>query len=197
MHIEEQKSIRKGDSCNTFIFRMRNHCGTHIDAPAHFFKDAKAIADYPAEYLIFRHPRVINIALSRDMLIDLEDVKDKIGKADDLVMLKTGFGRLRGKKEYSFRNPSVSPQIGLWLRARRKNVRAIGFDFISLSSCRDRDLGRQAHRAFLDPKGKGRPVLIIEDMDLSGNLGGLKAVWLAPLLLKGLDSAPCAALGLF
>ena len=39
--VRSQKSIDRGDSCNTIRFSMENHWGTHIDAPAHFFKNAK------------------------------------------------------------------------------------------------------------------------------------------------------------
>lgn len=197
LNVKRIKYLARGDSCNTFIFEMGNHWGTHIDAPGHFFSGAQVIADYPAHELIFKHPCIVNIRLKKDMIIGVGDIKDKVDKRHDIVLLKTGFGRFRGSKKYSVESPLVSAQIGLWLRAERKNVRAVGLDFVSLSSLRDRAMGRSAHRAFLNPEGKGRPVLIIEDMNLNANLGGLKAVWVAPLLVKGIDSAPCTVLGLF
>jgi hypothetical protein len=61
----------------------------------------------------------------------------------------------------------------------------------------NRELGRQAHRAFLNPESDGYPILIIEDMDLSANLNGLKQVWVAPLLVEGIDSAPYTIIGIF
>ena len=76
-------------------------------------------------------------------------------------------------------------------------VQAIGMDWISVSSFENRELGRQAHRAFLNRDGEGHPVLIIEDMDLSADLNGLREVWVAPLLVEGIDSAPCTIIGIF
>jgi len=38
-----------------------------------------------------------------------------------------------------------------------------GFDSISVSSFQNRMVGREAHRAFLDPKA---PILLLEDIDL-------------------------------
>ena len=72
----------------------------------------------------------------------------------------------------------------------------VGFDFISLSPYQNKEEGRKAHRTFLDPDGENQPVLIIEDMDLEGDLSFMKQVWVAPWLIKGVDSAPCTVLGL-
>jgi len=76
-------------------------------------------------------------------------------------------------------------------------LKEVGIDWISISSYQNRLVGRNAHRAFLDPKGRNSPIAIIEDMDLSGNLSKLKQLFVFPLRLKSLDSAPCTAIGGF
>lgn len=195
--IRQVKSIKSGDSCNNYAFTMGNHWGTHIDAPAHFFNGAKRITDYPAEHFIFQSPCVISLKKPKNTIIDLSDIKEKVKVHHDILLIKTGFGRLRGLKDYSFNNPQISHEIGLWLRRERPRLRVIGFDFVSIGSLKDRGSGRKAHRAFLNPKGRGNPVLIIEDMNLSYTLKKLSMVLAAPLLVRNVDSAPCTVLGLF
>ncbi|MBI4707954.1 MAG: cyclase family protein [Candidatus Omnitrophica bacterium] len=194
--IRAKKSISKGDSCNVFRFSMESHWGTHVDAPAHFFNKAKKIADYKPDFWLFKKPCVINLPVSSEEVIELKDIKSKVNNEHDLVLIQTGFSKFRGSRTYSFNNPVVDPEVGLWLRTNRPKVRAVGFDFISIGSRQKKEMAKIAHRAFLNPKSKGKPILIIEDMDLRGNLLGLKEVWLAPLLVKGIDSAPCVALGI-
>jgi len=72
-----------------------------------------------------------------------------------------------------------------------------GIDWISISPYQDRELGREAHRVFLDQKGRNNPVLLIEDIDLSGNFKKLKEVWVSPLRVERVDSAPCTVIGDF
>lgn len=197
LSIEPKKSMKRGDSCNTYRFSMENHWGTHVDAPAHFFMAAKKVTDYSAESWVFNNPCVINISLKRDEVIGVDRIKARVNKECDLLLLKTGFGRLRGSDIYSLDNPAISPDVGRWLRKERPHIRAIGFDFISIGSPKNRSLTRESHRAFLNPRSGGKPITIIEDMNLSPDLAGLNSVVVAPLLIRALDSAPCAVLGIF
>ena len=66
-------------------------------------------------------------------------------------------------------------------------------DLISISSYSDREEGRKAHHAYLNPD-TGNPVLIIEDMKLS-SINYLKKVIVAPLLVDEADGAPCTVFG--
>jgi arylformamidase len=190
-----EKSIAKGDSSHTFLVTLNNHSGTHVDGPAHFFENASAVVDYPADFWIFEHPQVVEIKAEPAQLIDVKILEGKVQNATDLLIIKTGFQSRRGGDDYSCRNPGIAADVGFWLREQCPNVRAIGLDLVSLSSFQNRPAGRLAHKAFLDPKGQGHPVLIIEDMDLAKDLTGLHKVVVAPLLIKGIDSAPCTIIG--
>jgi len=194
---EKRKSIKDGDSCNTYWIGLENHWGTHVDAPAHFFDDAFSVADYPAEYWIFKHPQVIEIPCSEGILVSIEHLEDKLDAKTDLLLIKTGFQRFRGEEKYSTGNPGVDSRVGPWLRARYKTIKAIGFDFVSISSYQNREEGRLAHKAFLDPNAAGSPILIIEDMHVGADLSKLEEVWVVPLMLQGIDSAPCTVMGVF
>lgn len=194
--IRAKKDIKKGDSCNTYELRLENHWGTHIDAPAHFFNNGKRISDYTAGHWFFRYPCVIDVPLKKGEIIGLKDIPERISKKCDIVLVKTGFCRFRGRRGYSLSGPAIDPSLAVWLR-RNTNVRAIGLDFVSAGSYKNRPLGRRTHRAFLDPAGQGHPILIIEDMDLSANLGRLEWLYAVPLLIEKVDSAPCTVVGIF
>ncbi len=197
MTLNQLKSVEQGDSCNTYWFGLANHYGTHVDAPAHFFEGGLNINEYPAETWNFEHPCVITLKLTDNELIGIESIAPDISENADIVIFQTGFKQHRGGKKYSCYNPGVKPEVGFWLRSEYPSVRAIGFDFVSLSSFQNRDVGREAHKAFLDPNGDGGPVLIIEDMDLPSDLSELESLWVVPLRVEGIDSAPCTVIGTF
>ncbi len=194
VEIKPKKSLSRGDSCNTFRFSLENHWGTHIDTPAHFFSKGKNIAGYPCAYWIFNKPCLAKVSLSKNMNIGPEQLKQKIPLDSDLLLIKTGFGRFRKEKKYSLCGPAIKPETAIWLRHNRPGLRAIGFDFVSVGSFACRETARKTHRIFLG-SGKNKPIPIIEDMDLKGDLSGLKKVFVAPLLIKGLDSANCTVFG--
>lgn len=189
------KSIAAGDSCRIYRVGVENHWGTHIDCPAHFFPKGKTVVDYEADFWFFRKPQVVSMKVLPGQMIDITDFKYDINVKTDLLILKTGWCEFRGQRVYSCQNPGISPNVGLWLRKKYPKVRAIGFDLISLSSFQHRNLGRNAHRVFLNPKGQGHPILIIEDMLIPEGLKKLESVWVVPIVIEGIDSAPCTVIG--
>ena len=195
MELKEVTSIKKGDSSHSFWIGMNNHWGTHVDASAHFFEKAARASSLSAETWHFKAPQVISLTLAPGALVAKKDLVGKPDRETDLLLLKSGWWKKRGKKDYSLRNPGVLPETARWLRRAFPKLRAIGFDWVSVSSFLWRELGRQTHRAFLDPEAAGRPVLIFEDMDLSGDLRRLKEVWALPLRVTAADSAPCTVVG--
>lgn len=196
LNVKQIKNRSSGDSCNTFWFGMENHWGTHVDAPAHFFDNGPSICDYSPWHFFFDNPQLLDLEVEKGELIGIETLNGKINKSADILLLKTGFHKFRGDEEYSLYAPGIKAEVGFWLREEHGNIRAIGLDFVSLSSYRQREEGRAAHKAFLDPGAKGNPILIVEDMKLDGNLNGLKKVIIAPLLIEGIDSAPCTVIGI-
>ena len=192
LKIQQEKSIEKGDSCNTLYWSLSNHLGTHIDFPRHFVRAGKTSDAYDPEFWIFRSPFIIDVSLVEPGLIiepeaiDIDAVPDNI----DMLVIKTGFCRLREKDVYWKKNPGFAPGLAAFLRKRFPHLRVFGFDSISLSSFIHRKIGREAHKAFLDHP---RPILLLEDMDLCmvDNIMKLKQVIVAPLRVEGADGAPC------
>lgn len=197
LEVKKIKSIDQGDSCRTYWVGFQNHWGTHVDCPAHFFLKGKCITDFPCDFWLFKRPQVIEIDAEREQIIGTKDLPGEILPQTDLLLFKSGWGQFRGQKIYSCQNPGLHPELALWLRQRYPSIRAIGIDWVSVSSFKHRELGRQTHHAFLSDSGKSQPVMMIEDMDLSKNLENLSEVLVAPLLVETIDSAPCTVFGFF
>lgn len=192
------RKIKDGDTCNTSLITLPNHGGTHVDAPRHFFDTGRSISEYKIEELIFGSPQLIDCQKGPEEIIGREDLEGKIPKDCDLLLLRTGFykHRNRDKRIYCFKNPSLSPDVAKWIRNNFHNVHAIGIDCISVSRYGLRDYGRETHRILLQANGfEGPPVLIVEDVDLSADIAGLKQVMVVPFYITGIDSAPCVVIG--
>ena len=195
--IKRVRSIANGDSANIYQFSIENHWGTHIDAPNHFFEKGEKISGYPASSCFFKLPEVIQITLTPSEILNCGKWIEDINPQSDILLFQSGWTKFRGEKVYAFNNPEIHPDAGFYLRKNYPNLRAIGIDWISISSYQNRSLGRKSHQAFLNPEWKNNPILIIEDMDLSFDLATLREVVVSPLRVEGIDSAPCTVIGIF
>ena len=137
------------------------------------------------------------IKVKAGQIITQNDFSDSINSKTDLLLFQSGWSKFRGKEIYSLYNPGLSSELGLWLRQEHSSIRAVGIDWVSVSSFQHRELGRKAHKAFLDPSGKAAPIVLIEDMNLLDNLDNLREVLIVPLLVDTIDSVPCTAIGIF
>lgn len=190
------KSIVNGDSANVVSFTIQNHWGTHIDCPAHFFEKGKKVVDYPPEFWLFKSPQVLDISLKPVEILRCKAWSKTIRGDTDILLFKSEWSNHRGEDIYNCKNPGIHPEVALYLRKNYPNIRVVGIDWLSISSYKDRELGREAHRAFLDPEGLNNSIAIIEDMDLSHDLTSLREVIVLPLRIDILDSAPCTIIGL-
>lgn len=191
------KAIGKGDSCNTWRLCIENHWGTHVDGPNHFFLKGKRVSDLSCDFWLFKNPQVIQVDVEPGQIIEAKHLPEEISPQTDLLLFKSGWGQFRGQEIYSFQNPGIHPELGILLRQRYPNIRCIGIDWVSVSSYQHRELGREAHRVFLNDYINSHPLIIIEDMDLSKDLSKLYEVLVAPLLVETIDSAPCTVFGFF
>jgi arylformamidase len=191
------RSIKNNDTANVYQLSLSNHTGTHVDAPNHFFSGGKRVGEYKARDWHFKHPFVCPVRLARSQILTVKDLPRRIPVRCDLILFKSGWSGKRLMKAYFCHNPGIHPEVAAYIRAHYPHVRAIGIDWLSVSSYDDRDLGREAHRAFLQSKGKGHSILIIEDMDLSMANTGLKDVYVCPLRVQDIDSSVCTVIGRF
>ena len=197
--ITPYRRICQGDSSNTYILTIHNHTGTHVDAPRHFIPDGRPISDYSLDELVFNNPLLMDCPKDLGELIELGDILAQKLDSVDCLLLRTGFGRFREKKQelYRTQNPGIAPEVIRWLREDFPAIRCIGIDGISISGFQHRELGRETHiAAFIKREGLGKPLLLIEDMNLGELLLGdtIKRVIIVPWQVLGVDSAPCIVL---
>jgi len=197
--IERSRSVR-GETCAcTSKLALPGHVGTHIDAPRHFDASGACLEDYPADFWRCSSPWLIDCRAEPGAIIGLDDIGDALEAMPpgvDLLLLRTGFEAWRDKDAnvYATQGPGVAPEVARWLR-RCGQIRIFGIDFISVSSFTNRELGRQTHREFLCADGSGlAPVLLLEDMALSGLAAAPKEVWVVPLRFAEADGAPATVL---
>lgn len=189
--IEEISQISDGATANSSKWTFsNNHLGTHIDMPKHFFENGDTLNDIPLDLLFSDKIQLIDIQCLGAKLIKLDDLTEKITFGTEILLIKTGYEKFRKTDKYWNDNPGLSPSLGIWLRKNRQNIKMIGFDFISLSSWKFREIGKKAHKAFLDPKGKNSPILLIEDMCLSRIKKRVSKMFIAPLLVDKSNGSP-------
>jgi kynurenine formamidase len=189
------RSMAQGDSCNTSYWSLPNHIGTHVDYPRHFVDAGLTGDDYQAEDFIFTQIGFVDLGQVPDAaVLGSDDIcLDELCPAIDMLVVKTGFSSKRNEPVYWQRNPGFSPHLADHLRDKFPRLRIFGFDSISVSSFAHRDIGRTAHRAFLEHE---RPLLLLEDMDLSalGKNTSLTRVIVAPLRVNKADGSPCTVM---
>lgn len=194
IQLETISSIAKGDSASSYHMKLRNHVGTHVDCPAHFFAEGSAPTEYDADTWLFTKPQLIDVRPEPGDLLSSATVAGLRDDAD-LILFRSGWSERRHTEDYQTNNPGIHPELAARLR-RVPGLRAIGIDWVSISSFAHRETGREAHRILLDPNAEGSPLLLIEDMVIPKSLREPLHVIVAPLLVAGIDSAPCTVFAL-
>ncbi len=193
---QKKSDISKGDVANDSSIETTVHIGTHLDMPYHFYENGQTIEDFDIEY--FSSDKILYIDFIPDGLIiksDLVDILDPVADKStyEFLIIKTGICHRRDNEAFGVENYGFHPSIADYLKKAFPNIRIIGFDSISVSSFQDRMLGREAHRAFLDPK---HPLLILEDMDLRtlDKNSFIHKMDIVPLRIAKCDGLPCTVL---
>ena len=194
-HISKKSSIAQGDVANDSFIETTVHIGTHLDMPYHFYENGQTIEDFGVEYFNFENVLFIDIrpndlVIKDELLEALEVINNKTRY--DSIIIKTGICYSREKEVFWKENYGFHPEIAYFVRRYFPNVRVFGFDSISVSSFANRMVGREAHKAFLDP---AKPILLIEDMDLRYVDNDIRSMLVAPMRIKNSDGLPCTIIG--
>ena len=196
LEITSDKQISRGDSCNTVQLTMPNHIGTHVDAPNHFVDQGKTVDQYTPQQWIFNKSLLIDVPITNTTVIDVDAIEAALGDSAvedaDLVLVRTGMEAYRNDARYWSQYPGFSPDLSKWFQQRFPSFSVIGTDTISISSTVHRDVGREAHQAFLSDG-----IRIIEDMALSYiiDAASLMKVIVMPMRCDGGDGAPVTVMG--
>lgn len=165
LSIDVNSEIIEGKGANTSSWHFsNNHMGTHMDTPFHFHADGRKTSDYEASEFFFTKVGIVEAICVTGVLLGYEDFNFKaLSKDIELLIIKTGYGKYRKQAKYHNDNPGLAASAAGNLKKTYPKLRAVGFDFISLTSWNHRQEGRESHRAFLEQKND---FLIIEDMKL-------------------------------
>ena len=163
--ISTNSEIVDGLGANTSKWEFtNNHIGTHIDTPFHFYKTGKQTKDYKASDFVFYKIGIQEVPMESGSLICIRDLQLENHDTDiELLLIKTGYGTYRNSEKYYQDNPGLSSELANKLKKTFPKLRAVGFDFISLTSWNHREEGRKSHLSFLNSE---IDIIIIEDMKL-------------------------------
>lgn len=166
-------------------YNFANHTGSHLDAPLHFFPNAKALDDYPLD--AFMGPGVLlNIAAEPYGVITKRHLLDTgvEVRRGDIVLIRTGWGAKYGKEDYHS-HPSFTEDVALWLVER--GVKMVGFDQITPEiawSKRPKDYQYPMHRNLL-----GNEIFILEHLNLERDVPARMQVFALPISLRKANGA--------
>jgi kynurenine formamidase len=192
--IEKIDSFENGDPWNSYRLTLFNHNGTHIDAPNHFDPNGRKICDYSVDDFVFTNPCLVDIPKGAGACINAEDLAGTGGRDCDILLVRTGFHKMRNNEAYVADNPWLAPSAADFIRRNFKNIGALGIDTISVASCRYPEEGGEAHRILLgDGDYSSSPTMIIEDLNLGLLAGRIKRFYAIPLFVLDADSMPCTA----
>lgn len=183
---------------SSFITKLPNHCGTHMDAPRHFVKDGLSINELPIEYFCHKEVALIEIpkgeaeGITKEDLLPYADILSKVSFA----FLRTGFEKYRATNPHIYQNecPYIATSAGRYLSDTFPNLKGVGIDFMALGSpssrVPDEENPKNCHHAILGYH-TGRFTTVIEDMHLSElpKNAKIKQFFNAPWRIVGLDSS--------
>lgn len=187
-----------GDVYNSSKIHLFNHFGTHFDAPRHFNPKGVTITELPLSQFIYESPLVLDIPKKNGELIEPQDFQPHLADIQraDCLIIRTGLeiSRKENPQEYAKNGGAFSIQAAQYLIDHAKNLKAVGFDFISLASPAHPDHGVKAHQILLGMFGDDF-ICIIEDMTLAHlDKTKVKRIFALPLRVKGIDSAQVTVL---
>ena len=192
----KKSDISKGDVANDTSISTTVHIGTHIDMPYHFYANGQTIEDFDADFWRFKKPLFIEIEqkelIIKERLITI--LQSIINDNYDLLIVKTGICYKRENEKFWSHNFGFHPDIYNVLIEKFPTIRLFGFDSISVSSIKNRIVGREAHKRFLNPQ---HPILLLEDMDLREVTQDtkFKEILVSPLRISECDGLPCTVFG--
>lgn len=199
VEIIRESDMNAGAPANNSRLNTNVHAGTHMDMPFHFHANGQTVEDFDSDFWYFNHPLTIHLQPDSLLIGDelLLAINDTNASSDtDFLIVKTGLCQYRGDERYWAANIGFETHLADALRTRFPKLRMIGFDSISISSIQHRDVGRAAHKAFLDPLN---PIIILEDMDLNPITPErpIQRAHVIPLRLRECDGLPTTVIGFY
>ena len=173
---------------NITALSFSTHCGTHLDAPRHFFDKGATVDEIPLERLFGPAVLVDLGVLSAATEITVDMLASQAAKfyPGATVLIRTGWDAAWETARYFRDFPSLTPGAARWIAKRR--IGLLGLDTPSPGQA-----WKETHEALLDPE---RAIVLVECL---ANLDKLPAEFdfaAFPLAIAGVDGAPVRAVGI-
>ena len=186
--ISDFKRLDK-DGVNVSVLSLGSHTGTHIDAPIHFIRGARAVDQLSVESF-----------MGEAAVLDLSDTPPggeitapalqahaKEVRPGDIVLLYTGMSRKWGDPRARRKITYLGGGAARWLVG--KGVKALGIDYLSVER-----FGAKIPAAHIALLSHGIPIIESLNKNLSGLIGRRVLFVCLPNKVGGRDGAPARAI---
>jgi arylformamidase len=180
--LEFTEQMERGDPATVSRLSLGVHTGTHVDAPAHFIRNASGVDLLPIEALI-GVARVIDVP-DAEAVTAAHLAPYEIGAGERVLLRTRNSARCWNTDEFVADYSYVEADAAALLAERR--VHMIGIDYLSIGRG---DSIVKVHHILL-----GAGIVILEGLDLSHVSAGWHDLVCLPLRLEGRDGAPARAL---
>ena len=193
-------SHANGDPLQSTLMTIGCHAYTHVDAPIHFLRDGRDIAEMPVDQWIGDAAVVDLTHLGPNGEVTAGDLEKRAGhvRRGDIVLLRTDWPRRMSIASDRFwkDGPYTGPSGCEWLVAR--GAKAVGYDYPPDQCIRDTvsELRRKPAReeytthAIFFPAG----ITVIEYLTNLDQIGAPRCRFVAlPLKIEGADGSPVRA----
>lgn len=179
-NLQRTEAIESGAAFNATHLSFSAHCGTHLDAPAHYIEGGVSIDELPLSR--FRMPAYV-VSTGEDPVVTVEHIQELPLIPGEAVLFKTRNALLPRDKycsDYVYLSPEAATLLAKW------KAGLVGIDYLSVD--RPDDGSFPAHIALL-----GAGVLIMEDAMLDDVAPGKYTLTCYPLRISGVEASPCRA----
>lgn len=170
---------------------MYSHTGTHMDAPAHIFKNRTSLDIFAIEQFVGKAFVIDCIELKEGQNITMdfiERVRDKADKAE-FLLFHTGWDKRWGDSSYFGDYPCITHEVADYLIHSRK--KGVGLDVIGIDPIADENL--TIHKRLFE----NTDIVVIENLTNLNEVGdGLFTFCALPLKFKDADGAPIRAVAI-
>lgn len=190
IQVLESTRYTRGDgrrTLNNSRINLGNHCGTHLDAPFHFYEEGKTIDQIDLDQCTGRALLVRLQGIGPKGQIELQHLSGHRAKLKEVrkVVLETGWSKQWGQPEYFSDHPVIAPSAADFLV--ECGVHLVGLDVPSVDV----------------PPFPIHLALLRNGMVILENLTNLAAIQsetfylvAAPLKITGRDASPVRAIAL-
>ena len=183
--LERYRQLSEGDASNDSRLACSVHCGTHVDAPAHFVENGATVEQLPLDMLV-GSATVAEFPEIDRITPDLLETQKLVPKTKRLL-LKTKNSDLWKNPDHEF-NPdfvALSSESARWMVS--KGIKLVGIDYLSIQLFKDAE--PLTHRILLEAG-----IIIIEGLNLHAVQPGVYQLICLPIKLAGSEGAPARAI---